>query len=864
MSSLAAQLWNVLNSLGQSSQFCTSGSLEPVLPGLEVEGIGNVGVPVSATDAKRLIKQAAQAPYGRGEETIVDTDVRRVWQLEPGKFELRNAAWGKFVDGIVQSVRKEFGIRKKVQQELYKLLVYEKGSFFAPHRDTEKIPGMFATLVVCLPSQHEGGTLIVSHDGLAQQVEFGGSGAEFNMQYAAFYADCQHEIKPVTSGYRVCLVYNLAIARQKTQPSAPVSSEAVQAAAELLPRFFTDESPKKGTGTICAKHPPGRSGKLYPSPFSRDKIVIPFKHQYSEAALDPRELKGADRSMMAVLARAAEKIGYQAFVALLTHYQTGIPDYGTVSYSYSRSRRRYRRFDGGMDDDISGEDEGAEFEEVFEEYRSLTGWLDPQGRKQPFGKLRFDEEDLVSDAPAESWAFKQQISEATGNEGATMERWYRQAAVVIWPRDRYFRILAGEGQQHAVPALEELVAMTDDPTEDASCLAFATEIVNGWKKGTRWFTEDYLSAVADWPGDDDAASRRASQPTSLSTRMLSLLDQIGTADLAVRFVREILPGACDGGEGPALSRLGGRFGWQRLAQPLKQFFAKQKAADYSSNKLATPITIFEDLCCSPPAMTDKRRSVCKALVDEVNLVIERWDKRRQYEWQEPEPRAGIVESMFRALTALGDIDRLVQFVAYVLERPKRYELRSVLIPAVKTLDAELAPGSPSRNSLDQLLHHCLAELRSATAVPIEPPADWSRSAKVGCSCADCKELVRFLRDPHEQVHRFPRRKELRRHLHVQINSNQLDVTHVTERKGSPHTLVCTKTQASHQRQLAQFHEDVTLLEELAPLAGSADPRSNPPSSRRRTKTNKATSKKGASKTAASKKTPVKKRASKSK
>jgi len=250
MSSITTQLWNVLNSLGESSQFFASGILEPVLPGLEVERIGNVGVPVSAVDAKRLIKQAAQAPYGRGEETIVDTNVRRVWQLEPGQFELRNAAWDKFVDGIVQSVRKEFGINKEIQHELYKLLVYEKGSFFAPHRDTEKIPGMFATLVVCLPSQHEGGTLIVSHDGLTRQVEFGGVNSEFNVQYAAFYADCQHEIKPVTSGYRVCLVYNLALARQKTQPSAPANSRAVEAVAELLPKFFADEAAKKGNSLV--------------------------------------------------------------------------------------------------------------------------------------------------------------------------------------------------------------------------------------------------------------------------------------------------------------------------------------------------------------------------------------------------------------------------------------------------------------------------------------------------------------------------------------------------------------------------------------------------------------------------------------
>ena len=44
----------------------------------------------------------------------------------------------------------------EVSAELYKLLVYEKGGFFLSHRDTEKAPGMFATLVISLPSSHEG------------------------------------------------------------------------------------------------------------------------------------------------------------------------------------------------------------------------------------------------------------------------------------------------------------------------------------------------------------------------------------------------------------------------------------------------------------------------------------------------------------------------------------------------------------------------------------------------------------------------------------------------------------------------------------------------------------------------------------
>ena len=38
-----------------------------------------------------------------------------------------------------------------VSARLYKLLLYEPGDFFARHRDTERMNGMFGTLVIELP-----------------------------------------------------------------------------------------------------------------------------------------------------------------------------------------------------------------------------------------------------------------------------------------------------------------------------------------------------------------------------------------------------------------------------------------------------------------------------------------------------------------------------------------------------------------------------------------------------------------------------------------------------------------------------------------------------------------------------------------
>jgi hypothetical protein len=52
-----------------------------------------------------------------------------------------------------------------VSAEFYKLLIYEQGGFFLPHRDTEKKDGMFGTLTIVLPSVHDGGELVVRHKG---------------------------------------------------------------------------------------------------------------------------------------------------------------------------------------------------------------------------------------------------------------------------------------------------------------------------------------------------------------------------------------------------------------------------------------------------------------------------------------------------------------------------------------------------------------------------------------------------------------------------------------------------------------------------------------------------------------------------
>ncbi|HUY31156.1 MAG TPA: 2OG-Fe(II) oxygenase [Pirellulales bacterium] len=764
-------LETLLESLGESCKFVTSGNLTPVLPGLDVQGVGSIGVPVSAADAERLIAQATQAPYGRGEATIVDTDVRRVWQIEPSLFAFRNAEWNTHVASIVAAVKLEFGIGEEVSHQLYKLLVYEKGSFFAPHRDSEKTPGMFATLVVCLPSRHEGGTLIVNHDGQTKKIDFGGADSEFKTHYAAFYADCQHEITPVTDGYRTSLVYNLAIAGRMQQPSAPQNAPAVEKAAQLLKELFGDASS------------------------DLSKIAIPFEHQYTEAGLDPRQLKGSDRARVDVLARAAEAIDYQCHLALLTHHQSGEADYSTWDPGEHRGRRSYRWSRDEDADDENSDDSGVGMGEVYEEELSLDHWVDPHGNKQPFGEMNLDESEILSQEGKDDWSYRQEVHEATGNEGVSMERWYRQGVVVIWPRDRYFRILADEGQASAVPALEQMAADTKKLSAAAECRAFAEEIIGNWKPRQRIGGE------------------------SCSGRMLKLLEHIGDPELAQRFIRDLLPKDFDGSEGHALHQLCRRFGWQPLAAELRNFISQQTPEAHGT-QLEHIVSICEPLCCDSPELMDERRAVCAALADELAQLVERWDAAPTDAWYgREEKRAGVVASVFRIFSAVSATERLDRFLAHMLADQRHYDLRESIIPGVRAIHEWIANRPAAQPAASRLLQHCLTELRAATAQPIEPPKDWTRDAELACQCEDCLALSRFLCDPARQVGRFSVRKDRRQHLHQQIDRHHCDLTHVTERSGSPQTLVCTKTQASYERTLKQFDVDTKLLAELEAFAG---------------------------------------------
>ncbi|KAH9885109.1 hypothetical protein C8Q73DRAFT_718371 [Cubamyces lactineus] len=115
------------------------------------------------------------------------------------------------IDAVRQGLLTGPQEEKAIKAELYKLNVYGKGAFFKPHVDTPRADNMFGSLVVILPTPHEGGELVLRHQDEEWTIDSADllSGHSDRIAFVTFFSDVEHEVLPVRSGHRITLTYNL-------------------------------------------------------------------------------------------------------------------------------------------------------------------------------------------------------------------------------------------------------------------------------------------------------------------------------------------------------------------------------------------------------------------------------------------------------------------------------------------------------------------------------------------------------------------------------------------------------------------------------------------------------------------------------
>jgi 2OG-Fe(II) oxygenase superfamily len=404
------KLKTLVDSINPIGSFAATGTfLPPALnPGLAFEGFGAIGLPLHPLIAKALKDKADKAPFGRGPETLYDDAIRSAWQFDPNKVKITGGQWEEQMKQLVLEATFQLGISNEnvealgIVAPLYKVLLYEEGGHFKPHKDTEKEPNMFGSLIVQLPSKFTGGDIVVQHLGETKTFE-SSKECESTFRYTAFFTDCFHEIKTVTSGWRIALAYNLVTTKEgSTLPSVEQNS-ALQATLKQLRDDWVSSS-------------------IIP------RLGYRLDHDYTQQRFGFDVLKGRDAVVVNTLRKALDGQGHRLFDLCLVMFSR----YEKYSEYESEQMMKVK--------EVISED-GAKHPELPILYDNNSGWLVDfdcltSDRQEEFRKenKRYGPEDSQITYSAFKKEFQANIRHHdAGNEGGGSTTWYESACVVIYP-----------------------------------------------------------------------------------------------------------------------------------------------------------------------------------------------------------------------------------------------------------------------------------------------------------------------------------------------------------------------------------------------------------------------------------------------
>lgn len=699
---------------------------------LEVSGVGPVRLPVRAPMVKKLIAAARPAMFGRGEQTLTDTGVRDTWELTPDQFTLDGPGWTALLDGALEHFHDELGLprRARLSAEPHSMLVYGKGQFFLPHQDSEKHDGMVGTLVVSLPSVHTGGELVIEHAGESRTYR----ASREDLTFVAFYSDCRHEVTPVRSGYRLTLTFNLLAAAETPAPEAGPVTELADCLTE---HFTTPATPRYGGRDL---DPPNR-------------LVFLLDHEYTQRGLAWHRLKGADAERTGLLRSAAERAGCETVLALAEVKETWDVE---TSGGYG--------WDDYHDEDDDTDPDDYQLTDLIDDEITLGWWTNPDGTGGESISLHVPDHEVCATTPSKTLEpYESEYEGYMGNYGNTLDRWYRRAAVVVWPRGRAFVARAEAGSEWALRELQDRIESGDL----AEARSAAESLAPFWRRTAA--QAGLLDAALEVAAGLSAAGTAAMLLEPFRVETLTQEHAAGLAAAAGRYGQEWTRDVVDGWFGREHRYSTDRHEWVEGLPGLCEALHVAGRPDVARLLAAgTWRWLHDELrAWTTTARTDIRRPQLERLSSPLTRLIEAADDTLRGE-------------ISAALRACGDT---------VLE---------CLMPALRSVASRPAAG------FDEIARDCARRLAAILARPRREDHDWS-IVWTGCRCELCDTLGTFLGSRTQRTFEWPLATDGRRHVHTQIDSADLPVRHQTRRQGRPYTLVLTKTDELFTRATTAQH-----------------------------------------------------------
>jgi hypothetical protein len=284
--------------------------------------------------------------------------------------------------------------------------------------------------------------------------------------YSVWYSDVDHEVKPITGGHRLLLIYNLVQSSSGPIPTESISTGAKGSLKNVLSRW----------NTVC----------------NRDNSDIPrmlaykLSYKYSKSSLSFESLKGRDHVMFRQLDEACKDEDFLLYLAHIKKEDTGGCDEddewdgnGRFGYGYSEYEDDA---DKGEDEDEDGDDADEEDQryaskntvkdkvdlgdchEIIESYESsiqLTRFID-QNRTEVAKDADFDVEYIAQGNMFKRAPDYEDYTGYTGNEGVSTTHFYHDTVVLLLPQSSHVEFLYNSATQDSGLVLSWIERLQDD------------------------------------------------------------------------------------------------------------------------------------------------------------------------------------------------------------------------------------------------------------------------------------------------------------------------------------------------------------------------------------------------------------------
>ncbi|RSL47007.1 hypothetical protein CEP54_013604 [Fusarium duplospermum] len=223
-----------------SQQFASHHDLEFAykVPRMHVPDVGLVDMPLKESQARQLIAKAhPPEPSHHGGDITTDGSTGKIWELKQNQFDFGPGYPVAFYH-VCRVVHPSSSWQPWVHVEVEKMVIYEKGATYKAHTDIEERRGVFGTIMISLPSKHEGGVMTFEYCGQKPRRYKSHLKAR---SFAFWYSGVSHKLSPVTSGYRWVLVLKLIDNRgaQGHRPTGLMFPDEIQTVKRALERWLT-------------------------------------------------------------------------------------------------------------------------------------------------------------------------------------------------------------------------------------------------------------------------------------------------------------------------------------------------------------------------------------------------------------------------------------------------------------------------------------------------------------------------------------------------------------------------------------------------------------------------------------------------